>query len=292
MRLRETLGRRGLVALLALLTSCATGPQAAPPVSLESARTPEELRALLDSICSRTDFEANLGRARVYGRLQELERSNSPTLLALGDAADLEVLSHAAPEAAKMEAAARLSTHFVRRADEPVLSRSSFPGDLGESLRRVVLLSIATFYGEMGSRRSEIAAQERLASAYREFARRPSLSPESVRQLEGRAEAARARVEELGSSEGPQAPSPDTLKFCDADLSRHLEEGTRAVDLGTREKADRANLDEILHWYLMALAHYGVVRETVPELTPAQEHVLGAQDIVVRSLCDLLCREP
>jgi hypothetical protein len=233
-----------------------------------------------------------LGRARVYGRLQELERSNSPTLLALGDAADLEVLAHAAPEAAKMEAAARLSAHFVRRADEPVLSRSSFPGDLGESLRRVVLLTIATFYGEMGSRRSEIAAQERLASAYREFARRPSLSPESVRQLQSRAQAARARMTELGASEGPPTPSPDTLKFCDADLTRHLEEGTRAVDLGTREKADRANLDEILHWYLMALAHYGVVRETVTDLTPAQEHVLAAQEIVVRSLCDLLCREP
>jgi hypothetical protein len=97
---------------------------------------------------------------------------------------------------------------------------------------------------------------------------------------------------ELGASEGPPTPSPDTLKFCDADLTRHLEEGTRAVDLGTREKADRANLDEILHWYLMALAHYGVVRETVTDLTPAQEHVLAAQEIVVRSLCDLLCREP
>jgi len=243
-RLRETLGRRGLVALLALLTSCATGPQAAPPVSLESARTPEELRALLDSICSRTDFEANLGRARVYGRLQELERSNSPTLLALGDASDLEVLSHAASEAAKIEAASRLSAHFVRRADEPVLSRSSFPGDLGESLRRVVLLSIAAFYGEVGSRRSELAAQERLASAFREFARRPSLSPESVRQLLRRAEAARARIAELEASEGVLAPAPDTLKFCDADLSRHLEEGTRAVDLGTREKADSGRTPE------------------------------------------------
>jgi hypothetical protein len=291
-RLREALGRRGLVALLALLTSCATGPQAAPPVSLESARTPEELRALLDSICSRTDFEAMLGRARVYARLQELERSNSPTLLALGDAADLDVLSHASTEAAKMEAAARLSTHFVRRAEEPILSRSSFPGELGESLRRVVLLSIATFYGEIGSRRSEIAAQEKLASVYRELARQPSLSPDSVLQLQKRAEAARARVSELASSEGNLAPSPDTLKFCDADLSRHLEEGTRAADLGTREKADRANLDDVLHWYLMALAHYGVVRETVAELTPAQEHVLAAQEIVVRSLCDLLCREP
>ena len=39
-------------------------------------------------------------------------------------------------------------------------------------------------------------------------------------------------------------------------------------------------------------AHYGVVRETVGTPTPAEEHALAAQEIVVRSLCDLLCREP
>jgi hypothetical protein len=51
-------------------------------------------------------------------------------------------------------------------------------------------------------------------------------------------------------------------------------------------------VEGVLNWYLLALAHYGVVRETVTELTPAQEHALDAQEIVVRSLCDLLCREP
>ncbi len=292
MCLREALGRRGLVALLALLTSCASGAGVAPPVPLDSARTSEELRALLDSICSRTDGEAMIARARVYSRLQELERSNSPTLLALGDAADLEVLAHAVTDGVRMEAAARLSLHFVQRAEDPVLSRSAFPGDLGESLRRVVLLSIAAFYGEAGSRSAEVAAQEKLAAAFLEFSRKPSLSREAVIQLQRRAAAARSRVAELASAPEFPQPSPDTLKFCDADLSRHLEEGTRAADLGTREKADRANVEGVLHWYLMALAHYGVVRETVTELSPAQEHVLAAQEIVVRSLCDLLCREP
>jgi hypothetical protein len=261
-------------------------------VPLESARTSEELRALLDSICSRTDAEAMIARARVYSRLQELERANSPTLLALGDAADLEVLAHATTEGARMESAGRLSVHFVRRAEDPVLSRSAFPGDLGESLRRVVLLTVAVFYGEAGSRSGEIAAQEKLASAFLEFSRKPSMSRESVIEWQRRAAAARSRVAELASAPEIPQPSPDILKFCDADLSRHLEEGTRAADLGTREKADRAKLDGVLHWYLLALAHYGVVRETVTELTPAQEHVLAAQEIVVRSLCDLLCREP
>lgn len=260
---------------------------------LESAQTSGELRAVLDSISSRTDSEAMLARARIYSRLMELERSNSPTLLARGDAADLEVLSHATTDADKTEAASRLSRHFLWRGEDPVLSRSSFPGDLGESLRRVVLLSIASFYGEAASRKLEIVALERLAAASLELSRKPSMSPESVRQWQARASAARARAVELGSSvDHPVLPSPDTLKFCDADVSRHLEEGTRAADLGTREKADRANLEGVLHWYLMALAHYGVVRETVLEMSPTQEHALAAQEIVVRSLCDLMSREP
>jgi len=291
-RLRETLGRRGLVALLALLASCAGGLGSAPPVPLESARTSEDLRALLDSICSRTDTEAMIARARIYGRLQDLEHANSPTLLSLGDAADLEVLSQSTAEGARMESAARLSLHFLRRAENPGLSRSSFPGDLGEPLRRIVLLTIATFYGEAGSRAAEVSAQERLAAACLELSGKSTLSREAAAQWQHRAAQARDRMAALASAPEIPQPSPDTLKFCDADLPRHLEEGTRAADLGTREKADRANVEGVLHWYLMALAHFGVVRETVTDLTPAQEHVLDAQEIVVRSLCDLLCREP
>lgn len=292
MRLREALGRRGLVApLLALLLSCTGGPSSLPPVQLDQARTPGELRAILDKISSRTDSEAMLARARIYSRLRELEGPNSPTLLAQGDAADVEVLSHSASDPARMESAGRLSKHFRERADNPVLSRSSFPGHLGEPLRRIVLLTIAAYYGETASRTDLISSLDRLASASLEFAGQPALSPESSTLFRRRAVVSRARAQELARTLGPVEIGVDSLKFGDADQARHLEEGTRAADLGTREKADRAELEGVVHWYLVALAHFGVVRETVTELTAAQEHVLAAQEIVVRSLCDLLCRE-
>jgi hypothetical protein len=101
-----------------------------------------------------------------------------------------------------------------------------------------------------------------------------------------------AQALELASSADPVEPSVDARNFCEAEPARHLEEGTRSADLGTREKASRSELDGIVQWYVLALAHYGVVRETAVELTPAQEHALAGQEIIVRSLCDLICREP
>ena len=293
MRVREALGRRGLVAVfLALLASCAGGPSRLPPVEVDRARTPEELRGLLDSICSRSDIEAMVARARIFARLRELEGTVSPTLLAQGDSADLDVMSHGGSDEAKAESAGRLSRHFRERAENPVLSRSAFPGPLGEPVRRLVLLTIASFYGERSSRADWAAALYRLSAASLDLASKPGLSKESAALFRRRGADERARATELSASEGPIVAGPDALKFGDADQARHLEEGTRASDLGTREKADRADLEGVVHWYILALAHFGVVRETVADLTTAQEHVLGAQEIVVRSLCDLLCREP
>jgi hypothetical protein len=261
-------------------------------VRLDAARTPQRLRDLLDSISDRTDVEAMIARARIYGRLRELEKSGSPTLLALGDAADIDVLSHGAAAPAKGESAARLAAHFRERAESPALSRSSFPGHLGEPLRRIVLLTISSFFAETASRREMVLSLEKLSSAGLAFAEREALSAEAVRLWRKRSGAASAQAAELGRGQEPLEPSVDARKFCESELARHLEEGTRAADLGTREKANRGETEGVLQWYLLALAHYGVVRETVAELSPAQEHALAAQEIVVRSLCDILCREP
>jgi hypothetical protein len=292
-RVRQALGRRGLVApLAALLFSCSGGPAPLPPVELEHARTAEELRGLLDSIRSRSDIEALVARARVYARLRELEGPVSPTLLAQGDAADLEVMSHGASGSIRAESAGRLSRHFRERAENPVLSRSGFPGPLGEPLRRLVLLTIAAYYGESASRPDLTGSLDRLSAATLEFSAQPSLSPDSVKLFRKLAGAARERATAVAAAQGPLEASPEALKFSDADQARHLEEGTRAADLGTREKADRADLEGVVHWYILALAHYGVVRETVTDLSSPQEHVLDAQEVVVRSLCDLVSREP
>lgn len=293
MHFREALGRRGLVApLLAFLVSCGSGPETAPAVPLESAKTPEQLRAVLESICSRTDTEASIARARIYSRLRDQEPSGSPTLLQLGDSSDIEVLSRGASAPVKAESAARLAAHFRERAENPVLSRSSFPGHLGEPLRRIVLLTISCFYGEASSRPEFAASLDRLAAATREFAEREALSPEAVRIWKKRSAAAAERARAVSVAQEPLEASVDARTFCESDQVRHLEEGTRSADLGTREKAARADAEAVLQWYLLALAHYGLVRETISDPTPAQEHALAAQEIVVRSLCDLICREP
>jgi hypothetical protein len=261
-------------------------------VSLEGAKTPEQLRALLASLAERNDIEAMMARARIYGRLRESESAGSPTLLALGDAADIDVLSHGGSPAYKAESAGRLAAHFRERAENPVLSRSAFPGHLGEPLRKIVLLTIASFFGESASRKEAALSLEKFAAAANAFADREALSPEAVRLWRKRSGAASSRASELGYGSEPLEPSVDARKFSEYETGRHLEEGTRAADLGTREKAARAEMEGVLQWYLLALAHYGVVRETVGTPTPAEEHALAAQEIVVRSLCDLLCREP
>jgi hypothetical protein len=280
------------VPFLALFMSCGGGPDTAPAVPLDAAKTPRELRELLDSISSRTDVEAMIGRARIYNRLHEEDKTGSVTLLALGDAADIDVLSHGAPTPLKAESAARLAAHFRDRAENPALSRSLFPGHLGEPLRRIVLLTIAASFAESASRGELVLSLEKLSSAGLAFAEREALSAEAVRLWRKRSGAASARAAELGRGQEPVEPSVDARKFCEYEPARHLEEGTRAADLGTREKANRGETEGVLQWYLLALAHYGVVRETAAELSPAQEHALAAQEIVVRSLCDILCREP
>jgi hypothetical protein len=277
---------------LALLISCSSGPEVPPAVSLEGARTPEQLRAVLDSICSRTDVEAMIARARVYDRLRAEEPAGSPTLLALGDAADIEVLSHGGTASHKAEAAGRIASHFRERAENPGLSRSAFPGHLGESLRKVVLLKIASYFGEASSKQEAILSLDKFAAAASDFADKEALSPEAIRLWRKRAGAASARAIEVGQGADPPEQSVDVRIFCEAESGRHLEEATRAADLGAREKAARAEMESVLQWYLLALAHYGLVRESTAQLTPAQEHALAAQEIVVRSLCDLICREP
>lgn len=287
------MGPRGLVALaLALLVSCSSGPAPAPEVSLAGAKNRDQLQAVLESISARSDLAAAKARARIYSKLRDLETSISPTLLALGDASDIEVLSHGGSPEAKAESATRLAQHFRERAENPVLSRSSFPGHLGEILRRIVLLTIASFYGELGPRKDLIEILRKLSSTSLELAEREALSPEAVRIWRKRAGAAADRAAELTREEGDVDATAEARKFCEYESDRHLEEGTRAADLGTREKADRADQEGILQWYLLALAHYGVVRESTSVLTPPQEHGLAAQEIVVRSLCDMLCREP
>jgi hypothetical protein len=93
--------------------------------------------------------------------------------------------------------------------------------------------------------------------------------------------AASARALELSSSADPVEPSVDARNFCESEPARHLEEGTRSADLGTREKAARSEIGVVVQWYVLALAHYGVVRRRRSNSLPRQEHALAGQEIIV-----------
>ena len=72
MYFREAPGRRGLVApLLAILLSCSSGPGVPPVVPLEDARTPAQMRAVLEM------YRANGGQ---YQELIFADCGHSPHL--------------------------------------------------------------------------------------------------------------------------------------------------------------------------------------------------------------------
>jgi hypothetical protein len=285
---------RGLAALAAaLLCSCAgSGPSTLDVPPVESARSIEEVRAMLDRIAERNDPAAWLARARACEKLRALGGGSPPVLLADGDVADVAFLSKPGDRAAKLESGARLARHFLERSENPALCRPVFTGPLAEPLRRFVLASVAASFGEYGSRKDQAAALERMADVAEQLADRGELRPAMRDGMHRRARLYALRSVETASESGPPSPSADALKFCEFDLSRHLDEATRAADHGTRERASRGDPDRALDWYLLALSHYSLARECLRSPTTAQAQALGAQEIVIRSLTDLLCREP
>jgi hypothetical protein len=292
---RETGGRRRLVAAAAVLwatVSCQTAPVGGHAVELREAKTPQELTAVLDSIASRSDAEACLARARIYARLRELEGPEAVILLARGDAADVDLLSRAAPEDLKAESAERLARHFLERSRRPAGAGSTFQGPWGARVRRFTMLTIATTFGEYAPRDVRAGALEELSASAGELAADESIGPEIRRELEKRSKASSLAAAVVRGAEELGDVTPEARRFSEVDVSRHLDEATRQADQGTREKAARGDPGRILDSYMAALAHYVVARECLVTPTPAQEHALSGMEIVVHSLCELLSREP
>lgn len=260
--------------------------------AVDSACTAADLRELLNEIAHRSDVAASLERARAYARLRELGEGPEADLLSRGDAADLAVLSQPAGVELKRESAARLSRHFRERASKPGLARSTFQGPLATELRRFVFDTAASYFGEVASRREQAQALEMMAAVAGELADHAALKPEMRDRWHQRARLYALRaVDRASGGDGAPEPSADALKFCEFEGTRRLEEATRCADYGTREKAARGDPERALEWYLLSLCHFVVVREVVATPTPAQAHALAAQDIVVRCLSELLCRE-
>jgi hypothetical protein len=298
-QLRQARRRGRLVGLLAVATAAVGLPACGahsdlpdPRSRVAEASSVEGLRVILDDIAERSDVDALQARARAFEKLRALGGGNPPNLVAEGDAADLALLAKPAGREEKAESAARIARHFRERGENPALCKSSFAGALAEPLRRFVLASIAASFGEYASRKEHSLALERMASLAADLADRGELRPALRDAWHRRARLFGLRAVELASDPSPAEPSAEALKFCEFDLARHLDEATAAADRGTTERASRGDPDRALEWYLQALSHFTLVRESVVSPTTAQAQALGAQEIVVLSVTDLLCRPP
>ncbi len=275
-----------------LVASCASPGRGGESIDLASAKTPQELTAILESIGPRRDAEACAARARIFARLREMEGADAPILLARGDEADVDLLSRAAPEDLKAESAERLARHFVERARRPAGAGSPFQGSIALLIRRFTLLTVASSFAEYAPRDLKAGALEELARAADALASAEGTKPAVQREWRARSKACSIGAAVVRAAEEKGEVTPESRRFCEVDFARHLDEGTRAADRGTTEKAARGDPGRILDSYLIALAHYTVARECLVTPTPAQEHALSGMEIVVHSLCDLLCREP
>jgi hypothetical protein len=254
--------------------------------------SPEDLRRRLDEIASRKDFEAASARARIYERLARRGDPAQVEMRARGDAADIELLSQPAPPANRVESAARLSRHFRDRAATPALRRSSFKGPVAEPLLRFVCLDLAVRFGECASRAEHAAALDGLAEAAAALAGLEALKPAARDRWHVRATFYKVRADDVRGDDRPFAPAPEARRFCESDLARHLEEGTRSAVDGTREAAARGDEAKVLDYYLDALVRYVLARECLIEPTPAQASALAVADVVLQSVTDILSREP
>lgn len=262
----------------------------APP---EAGSPADELRKALRTLEEREDYEACLTRARIYARLRSLEEPDAWNLVARGDAADVGVLSQAAPAEYKVEAAGRLFRHFRERVANPALRRFRLGGfPLGDPIQGFVLSWIASMFADYLPEADRAEGLTLAGEGMRRIAASPGIR-ETVRSaLEARAEEWLRRGAELRAGVGSPDPDRRARRFCELDLGRHLEEATRAAAQGAREKVARGEEGRVLDWYLEALAHFILVRECLAEPTTAQANAMGMMDVMVRLLEDLLCREP
>lgn len=272
LHVRQAARAAGLAAALILSVCCGGGRPILPVPPIEDARTPEELRAYLDGLGGREDAEAWSCRARVYALLRELDEPHAADLMVRGDGADLRVLSGGAPPKLKSESAGRLARHFLLRTEDPSVARFRLGGALGATLGRVVLLEAAARFACTAGQDKELPALPRLQEAARDLAANEALTGEArVYWLR--------RVDRCG-----QLEEAGVRKFCETPAEEHLEEAVLAADAATREQATRGDATRAADGYLLALVHYAVARECLPEPTAAQAHALSGMEIVARRL--------
>lgn len=285
--------RGGGVLLSGLLLSCsATGPE---PFSLEPAwklledEHVPEAAALLDRYLRLLDgrpgdFEATLAKLRIHIRLFDErlrfealnEADRGPYRSASGHLAQagrlsVEILTSPASPDARMEAARTASWVFQWKAGHPEFRMT--PVTTGDPrIETYLLLRIAACFASHAPSRARDWSAEKLAA--------------SLASQEILSDDARILFRSLAR---PQRSASDDRAFLRLPLPRHVEEGMRALDLGTREYAERGNRKEVLRLYLQALRHLILVRECTTDPLIPEEISFGAIPSI-RSAIDRLCR--
>ena len=290
MRVFESARSRGMPALLLLaLLSCA-GPEQGGRAEIPPQTEPVKLRKRLADLEVREDPESLRARAEICELLRASGVPDAAELLIRGAEANAGILSQPAPEALRREAAGKLALAFARQAAAATVSRIEYPGSLGQPLRRLVLLMAAVLFADYALSDQRADLFQKLAETLDNLGDSKTLTAEARAYF--KAEVRELLLKSMAARRGaPSEPSPESRKFCELTLQAHLDEGTRNADFGTREKADRSKAIQVVRWYLQALTHFAVARETRMQLSPSQANTLGGQDIVVRSLCDLLCAD-
>ncbi len=274
-------------ALLCLALAACAGSEEAVPEPPEQAGT-GDLRKRLAALEVRDDPEGLRARADLCERLRTAGVPDAAELQIRAAEAQVGILSQPAPDALKREAAAKLARSLGERATEAAALPTEASGPIGPPLRKLTLLMGAAYFADYAVSDQRAEMFQKLAEALDKMADLKGLTPEARTYFQGEVRGLLLKSMAARRGEPPEA-TPEARKFCEMSFQTHLEEGIRDADFGTREKADRSKSVQVVQWYLRSLTHFAVARESRLQLSPSQANALGRQDIVVRSLCDLLC---
>lgn len=300
-----------------LLVLVACGPRGPEPVSLETAISLEqkhrpvdaaiEYARILGGLGDRRDVEAQLGRARGFRKLFDLDAAGmaaaSPAIrkrfapiephvgdaraiLALSMQADLDLLTGPMPIERRPEALARLIEAIGFKVDRPQLRLS--PIDDAELCRILLLETIAGFeYRRLqltpAEERDRLARVYRdLSGAYASLADRPDLRPTIAERWREISESYRNLAIRLGEDALPPPPE-DLGEWADHTLERFLREGAEWADRATVESTSSGDVREVERGYRAAIRHFVFAREVISVLTTEQENTLSILSIALQA---------
>lgn len=301
------------------------GPRPVAPVSLERAdrfrragkllEAGEEYARVLVAIRDRTDFEAEIARARSHRalfeagiaaqarlrpewkmRLAVLEpHLSDPTGREfLGEAMEcyLRVLTGPSGSEIRAEASTVLSEALEGKAADPKLR--VIPED-DSVLQHALLLEAAAAFEHRRLALAGAGSRERLsrllraaAADYGKLAAREALAGFAKEALQGVAESYQELAMGVERDKSLPPLPADFARLPDFTMERHLREAMQWADRSAVERTSRGDFREAERGYRNSLRHFLFAAESVGARTAAQENALSAYPGVAkawRSLC-------